>query len=80
MTDELKDARPSRIPPESRGPILVMTPLVLAFAVWVMISGRIGRGPTPIEGTPAILLGAVIATFAVALFVVAWVERGKSRP
>jgi hypothetical protein len=43
-----------------------------------MISGRIGRGPSPIEGTLAIVLGAVFAAFAVVVFGIAWSERGST--
>ena len=73
---DLSKERSPRIPPQGRVGVLVMTPLVCAFGVWAMISGRIGREPAPIEGTPAVILGAVIAAFAVALFDVAWAERG----
>jgi hypothetical protein len=75
---EAPKTRTPRIPPESRGVLFVITPWILAFGVWSMVTARIGRRPSPIEGTPAIVLGAVIAGFAVALFAIAWAERGST--
>ena len=75
---DLPKPRAPRIPPQNRGFILVMTPLVLAYGVWSMVTARIGRGTSPIEGTPAIVLGAVIAGFAIAVFAIAWSERGST--
>jgi hypothetical protein len=66
------------LPPESRRPLLMMTPPILAFGIWVMVTGRVGRGPSPIEGTLAIIIGAVFATLAVTIFVIAWAERAKN--
>jgi hypothetical protein len=51
-----------------------MSPVVLIFGLWVMITGRIGRGPAPIQGPLAIALGAIFTAFAAVLFVVAWRE------
>jgi hypothetical protein len=62
---DVSEKRPPRIPPRGRAGVFVPSPFVLAYGVWAMISGRIGRGPTPIEGTPAVVLGAVFAAFAV---------------
>lgn len=67
-----------RIPPDSRVPVLFISPFVLAYGVWVIITGRIGRGPSPIEGPLAILLGAVFVAFSSIVFVIAWIERGKA--
>jgi hypothetical protein len=75
--DHPPKGRPPRIPPRGRVGVFALTPLVFAYGVWAMVSGRIGRGPSPIEGTPAIILGGVIAAFAVALFGIAWSERGS---
>ena len=72
--------RPPRIPPQNRGTILILSVLVLTFGIWTMISGRIGRDPAPIVGTPAIVLGAVIAGFAAAMIGIAWSERGRTDP
>lgn len=78
MPEEPKAGRPPRIPPQNRTMILLMTPPVFAFGVWTMVSGRIGRGPSPIEGTLAVVLGAVFAGFAVAGFAIAWSERSST--
>jgi hypothetical protein len=76
--EEPPKGRTPRIPPQNRVPVLVITPLFVAYGIWSMVSGRIGRGTSPIEGTPAILLGAVIAGFGVAMFAIAWSERGST--
>jgi hypothetical protein len=43
-----------------------------------MISGRIGRGSMPIEGPLAVALGGLFAIVAIALFLFAWSERGRT--
>jgi hypothetical protein len=59
---------------------LALTPLIFAYGIWVMVSGRVGRGPMPIEGPLAVALGALFAAFAFALFLIAWSERGRIDP
>jgi hypothetical protein len=58
--------------------MFVITPMILAFGVWSMVTARIGRRPSPIEGTPATVLGGVIAAFAIALFAFAWADRAST--
>ncbi len=77
MFDPPEKRRP-RIPPGSRGTIIALAPLIFAYGIWVMASGRVGRGPMPIEGQMAVAVGAVFAAFAGAMFPIAWSERGRN--
>lgn len=75
--DEPAEQKPARVPPGSRGVILILGPLVAAFGIWVMATGEIGRNPTPIKGPLAVAIGAVFTVFAGILIVIAWSERRR---
>jgi hypothetical protein len=72
------DKRPLRIPPGNRGCVLALAPLIFAYGIWVMASGRVGKGGIPIEGPLAVAMGAVFVVFAGAMFLIAWSERGRN--
>lgn len=76
MTEPLTPKRTPRIPPGNRGVVIVLSPFIVAYGVYVMITGRIGKGPAPIEGPLAMILGGIFAIFGVTVFAIAWSERG----
>ncbi len=55
--------------------VMVMSVPMLLFAIFVMVTRQVGKGPMPIEGPLAVLLGAIFAVFSVATFLYAW--KGK---
>jgi len=56
----------------SRQMIAILTPFIFVYGVYTMLTGRVGRGPMPVEGPPAVLIGLVFSAFAVGMFLVGW--------
>ena len=77
---EIPTKKPPRIPPQGRGVILALSPLIVAYGLWVVVTRRVGRGPTPIEGPAAVVLGLLFILFAATLFAIAWAERRSADP
>ena len=59
-------------PPENRRPLLLMAPAVTLFGMFVLVTGQAGRGPFPVTGWPARLIGASFAALGVVVFLMAW--------
>ena len=65
-------------PSENRRPLLFLAPIAVLFGTFTMATGEVGRGPFPVPGWPARLIGAGFAGLGVVVYLKAWKQPSQT--